>query len=144
MDLLLDRIYKGETYTIGKLYINGVYFCDTIEDKVRILNSYEDKVYAETAIPIGRYKVILSYSPHFKRTLPELLSVEFFKNIRIHNGTDEKDSAGCIIVGENKIKGKVVNSKVTLNKLMEILQPAWDRKEPIFITVSSNEQNKKI
>lgn len=141
MEILVDRIYKGETYTIGKLYINGVYFCDTIEDKVRLLNSYEDKVYAQTAIPIGRYKVILSYSPHFKCTLPELQSVEFFKNIRIHNGTDENDSAGCIIVGENKIKGKVINSKITLNKLMDILQPAWDRNEPIHITIAFHEKN---
>ena len=122
MKLRLKRIFKGDKYTIGHLFINDVYFCDTIEDKVRILNSFEDKVYAETAIPIGVYKVILTYSPHFKRVLPELVNVEFFKNIRIHSGNDENDSAGCIIVGENKVKGKVINSKITLDKLIDILQ----------------------
>ena len=132
MELRLERIFNGDTYTIGHLYINDVYFCDTIEDKVRILNSYEDKVYKETAIPMGRYKVILTYSPHFKRILPELLNVEFFSNIRIHNGTDENSTSGCIIVGENKVKGKVINSKETIDRLMNILQST---KEEIFISI---------
>ena len=135
MEILEDRIYLGETYTIGNLFVNGSYVCDTIEDVVRELNSEKDKVYSETAIPKGRYKVILSYSPHFKRVLPEILDVPYFKNIRIHAGNTEDDSAGCLIVGENKVKGKVINSKVTLEKLMKIITPAWEKKEPIYITI---------
>ena len=133
----LNRIYKTDKFTIGKLYINNKYFCDTIEDKVRLLNSYEDKVYGETAIPIGRYKVILSYSNHFKRKLPEILNVDFFKGIRIHEGNTEKDSSGCIIVGEckNKEEGYVYNSKNTMKKLMEILEPAYNNNEEIIINV---------
>ena len=135
MELKLDRKYKKQNYTIGDLYVNGQWFCNTIEDKVRILNSFEDKVYGETAIPEGRYKVLVTYSPKFKRYLPELINTPFFKNIRIHSGNTEKDSEGCIIVGENKVKGKVVNSKATLDRLMNILLPASQRGEEIFITI---------
>ena len=135
MEILTDRVFLGEKYTIGNMFVNGMYVCDTIEDRVRILNSEKDKVKDETAIPKGRYKVILSYSPHFKRVLPELIDVPYFKNIRIHNGNDETHSSGCLVVGLNKVKGKVVDSKVTLDKLMARLQPAWDKKEDIYITI---------
>jgi len=121
--LLLERIVKEEEYTLGKLYINGKYFCDTIEDKVRLLNSYEDKVYSETAIPIGVYKVVLSYSNRFKRILPEVLNVMFFKGIRIHAGNTAEDSAGCILVGKNRNpkEGKIYDSRKTLEELIKIL-----------------------
>ena len=135
MELILDRIFLGEKYTIGNLFINGSYFCDVIEDVVRVLNSEKDKVKSETAIPRGRYKVVLSYSPNFKRVLPEILNVPYFSGIRIHGGNSEKDSAGCLIVGENKVVGKVINSKVTLEKLMNVLKPASDKKEDIWITI---------
>ena len=120
--LHLKRVYKGDKYTIGHLYINDEYFCDTIEDVVRELNSDKDKVYGETAIPEGTYNVSITYSPKFKRKLPLLHDVPYFTGIRIHRGTTEKDSSGCIIVGENKVKGKVVNSAVTEKKLMKILE----------------------
>lgn len=134
MEIRVDRKYKKEEYTIGKMYLNGMYFCDTLEDKVRILNEFEDKIYGETAIPYGRYRVILTYSPHFKRILPELVSVEFFKEIRIHNGSTKEDTKGCILVGENKVKGMVVNSKKTIKRLMDILLKL-DKDEEIFITI---------
>ena len=137
MEIDLERIYKGIDYTIGKLYINGSYLCDTLEDKVRILNSYEDKVYGETAIPIGRYKVILSYSNHFKRILPEILNVEFFKGVRIHEGNDKDNTEGCVLVGEcrNVEEGYIYNSKKAMKKLMGILQTATDNKEEIYINI---------
>jgi hypothetical protein len=122
MRLKLERIFKGDNYTIGKLYIDGVYFCDTLEDKVRELNDISDKVYGKTAIPEGLFDVILSYSPSFRRVLPELLNVPYFKYIRIHSGNKAEDSNGCILVGENKVKGKVINSRITENKLMDILE----------------------
>ena len=128
MKLLLKRIALRDTYTIGKIYIDGEYFCDTLEDKVRDLNKNgvfdgdEKKVDGETAIPYGTYKVILSYSPKFKRILPELLDVPCFTGIRIHRGNTEKDTAGCLLVGENKVRGKVLNSTYWEKKLIEKLE----------------------
>jgi hypothetical protein len=137
MEIELKRIYKGVDYTIGELYIDGIFICNTLEDKVRLLNSYEDKVYAKTAIPYGRYKVIISYSPHFKQLLPEILNVDFFKYIRMHTGNDKDDSAGCILVGECRDvkEGYIYNSKKALKKVMDILTPAWNKKEDIHITI---------
>ena len=133
MELTLKRIYKGETYTIGKLYIDGAYFCDTIEDKVRDLPSIcpdtprwltckcKQKVYGGTAIPAGTYKVTMENSTRFKRVLPYLNKVPHFLGILIHSGNTEKDSAGCILVGFNKIKGRIVDSRATSDKLNTIL-----------------------
>lgn len=135
MELLVNREYKKDKYTIGFLYINGTYICDTLEDKVRVLENEEDKVYGETAIPEGRYEVILSYSKRFKKVLPELLGVEFFKGVRIHSGNTDKDTEGCILVGENKEVGKVINSRKTMKKLMSKLKTAWDSGEKIYINI---------
>lgn len=121
MTLLLKRIALRDTYTIGKLYIDGVYRCDTIEDKVRNLDK-EKKVYGETAIPYGTYKVSWTYSPKFKKYMPLLEDVPHFAGIRIHSGNTAKDSLGCIIVGENKQKGMVLNSRATVNKLYPLIK----------------------
>ena len=117
MELRLNRKYLGNDYTIGDLFINEVFYCNTLEDKVRDFNKDgdlndigESKVYGETAIPYGTYKIILNKSPKFKRDLPRLLDVPHFEGILIHRGNTAKDSAGCILVGENKIKGMVINS----------------------------------
>lgn len=132
MKLLVKRIFKGENYTIGHLYIDGKYFSDVLEDPVRLLNDYEDKVYGKTAIPEGVYQVKLTYSPRFKRVLPEILNVQFFKGIRIHSGNTADDSEGCLLVGENKVKGKVINSKKTLERLLKILKTV---SEPIILQI---------
>ena len=140
MEILLDRICRKETYTIGHFYINNTYFCDTVEDKDRDLNKNgkfdngETKVYGLTAIPNGRYLVKLTYSPNFKRVLPEIINVNSFSGIRIHSGNFASDSLGCVIVGENKVKGGVINSKVYEKKLIEILKKVPDG-EQIWITV---------
>lgn len=126
IQLKLKRIAYKDTYTVGKLYIDDIYFCDTIEDKVRELNSIKDKIAGETAIPKGAYQVILNVSPKFKRLLPRLLSVPFFEGILIHRGNSAKDSAGCILVGENKEVGKVINSTKYETKLIEILKKDSD------------------
>lgn len=125
MELKLNRLHKNPTYTIGKLYIDGQYLCDTVEDCDRGLKQSMTsqqiavkKVYGKTAIPSGRYKVTLTFSNKFKRVLPLVNDVIGFLGIRIHAGNTADDSLGCIIVGENKIKGGVVNSKVTLERLM--------------------------
>lgn len=128
MELLLERKYCKEKYTVGRLYIDGIFFSNTLEDKVRDVNKNgkfdngEYKVYAETAIPYGEYEVKVTYSPKFKRELPLLLNVPCFEGIRIHRGNTHKDSSGCILLGENKQKGKVINStqyEVALTKILK-------------------------
>ena len=131
MRLTLDRFFKGKDYTIGRLYIDGVYFCDTLEDTVRGLPE-EEKIYSRTAIPAGTYKITLNIvSPKYSLRksydwcggrLPRLLNVPFFDGILIHAGNTAKDSAGCILVGENKEKGKVLNSMATLKRLYKVLK----------------------
>lgn len=141
MNITLNRIAKKSKYTIGKLYIDGKYFCDTIEDTDRGLTQTmtdaqvkSKKVYGQTAIPTGTYRVIINYSNKFKRQMPLLLNVPGFLGIRIHSGNTEKDTEGCLIVGKNKVVGKVIESKDTYNKLFSILCEA-NKKEAIKITI---------
>ena len=138
MELKLKRLYKKSDYTIGKLYVDGEYFCDTVEDTDRGLSQdmknstiEAKKIYGKTAIPTGRYSVVLSYSNKFKKTLPLLKDVLGFSGVRIHSGNTAEDSLGCIIVGENKIKGGVINSRATMERLMAKLR---GQKE-IYITI---------
>lgn len=143
MTIRLRRLYPRPDYTIGRLYVNGVGFCDTLEDRVRDLNKDGDlndegegKVYAQTAIPYGTYQVILSQSPKFGRLLPELLDVPHFKHIRIHAGNYAKDSAGCILVGENKVKGGLVNSRVYETMITQAIMNAIERDETVKIIIT--------
>lgn len=141
MKLLLKRIAKRETYTIGKLYVDNHLFCDTCEDRVRDIER-EGKVYGKTAIPYGTYKVTLGVqSPKYsqrasynwcKGYLPRLMNVPHFDGILIHAGNTAEDSAGCILVGENKVVGKVINSMATLKRLYGILKEAG---EDITLTI---------
>ena len=134
MNIVLKRIAKRDTYTIGQLYIDGQYWCDTLEDRVRDL-SKERKVAGETAIPAGTYDVEVNISPKFKRLLPRLLSVPHFEGVLIHRGNTAADSAGCILVGENKAKGKVLNSTIWEHRITEYLLDAQNKGEDIKITV---------
>lgn len=143
MELRLRRIAKRETYTIGRLYIDGVYFSDTLEDRDRGLDQgmllpviRARKRAGATAIPTGRYRVTLGVqSPRFKSKaaykfcdgyLPRLLNVIGFDGILIHIGNTAKDTEGCILVGRNTIVGMVTESRVTFNKLYERLKEAKD------------------
>ncbi|MDR1091333.1 MAG: DUF5675 family protein [Prevotella sp.] len=133
MKLNLKRIARKPGYTIGKLYIDGLYFCDTIEDTDRGLRQVMPlteikriKVQDRTAIPTGEYKMTVNVSPSKKRLLPRLLDVPGFEGILIHRGNTENDSSGCIIVGENKVVGKVINSTGYELKLVELLKNAKD------------------
>lgn len=138
MEILVKRIAKKSKYTIGKMYIDGQYICDTLEDTDRGLNqnmSLEEiknkKVYGETAVPTGTYKVDMNtVSPKFKsRTwakpyggkLPRLVLVPGYDGVLIHPGNKAEDTLGCILVGENKAVGQVLNSQVTFKKIMSIL-----------------------
>ena len=142
MKITIKTIYKGD-YTIGKLYLNDIYFCDTLEDPIRDLNNDGDlhdigekKIWGDTAIPKGIYTVILSYSPKFKKILPRLLNVPNFDGILIHGGrliTTKIDTHGCILVGENKVKGQLINSKETIKNLIIKLLDSGDKKHVIEI-----------
>lgn len=141
MQMLLKRIAKKDTYTIGKLYIDGVYFCDTLEDKDRGLTQSmqlseikNKKVYGQTAIPTGRYQITITYSNRFKQLMPLINNVPGFAGIRIHIGNTSKDTDGCILVGNNKVVGKVLESKITYQKLYQILSKA-NNDQKIYITI---------
>ena len=120
----IKRFVFKETYTIGKLYVDGVYICDTIEDKVRVLNSAKDKVYGFTAIPRGEYKADVAFSNKFRYNVVRLFGVPYFEGIYIHKGNTEKDSLGCVIVGKNDKKGWVSNPTIAMNKLIEAVEGA--------------------
>lgn len=127
MKIKVDRIYKGESYTIGKMYLNGEYFCDTLEDAVRPV-----KIPNETAIPAGTYKVEVTYSPKFKRDLPLLIDVPNYTGIRIHNGSNKDHTSGCILVGFNKTKGQLTDSHIMCKLLTKRLKSL---SEPIEIEI---------
>lgn len=114
MQVKLKRTFKGPEYTIGKLYIDDNYFCDTLEDTVRSV-----KIAGKTAIPAGKYKVKKTMSPRFKTILPEILNVPNFSGVRIHSGNTAKDTDGCLLLGLNKAKGAVLCSKNAMAFFMD-------------------------
>ena len=138
MKLEVKRIAKQSTYTIGKLFIDGEYFCDTLEDVCRGLTQdmteaqiAQIKVKGQTAIPSGTYKVDITFSQKFKKYLPILENVKGFEGIRIHSGNDSDDTEGCLLVGKNDVVGKVTNSVYYFNKIMTELL-----KDPNNITIT--------
>lgn len=120
MRLVLKRIAFRKTYTIGKLYVDGVYFCDTLEDPVR----EGEKIYGRTAIPAGKYDVLITMSPRFRKMLPLLLNVPGFEGVRIHSGNNADDTEGCILVGVNDKPGWISQSRATMTRLMAKLESA--------------------
>lgn len=134
MILELNRIAKKPHYTIGRLFVDGKYFCDTLEDRCCDLDK-EEKVMNETAIPEGIYEVIVNVSVKFKRKLPLLLDVPYFTGIRIHRGNTDKDTSGCILVGENNQPGRVANSTGYELRLTEMLEREMLSREKITIEV---------
>ena len=146
MELVLTRIAKRGTYTIGRLSIGGAYFCDTLEPaalelktsvaKESVLRSPRKAAELKPfAIPEGRYAVVISYSPKMREWLPILLGVPMFTGIRIHAGNTAKDTQGCILVGRNLKKGMVLNSRIWLRRLKEKIVEAKGRGEAVWITV---------
>lgn len=132
-NLTLKRTYPKEKYTIGELYIEGEYYCDTLEDTVR---EPDVKIAGKTAIPYGKYEVIVNRSPKFKRDLPLLLDVPNFEGIRIHRGNTDKDTSGCILVGENKQRGIVINSTEKEEYITKLLKEAISLGFKVFIEIT--------
>ena len=151
MELILERIAKRKTYTIGRLYIRRQvmdeylpgtaddYFCDTLEPTWRDYEHGAYKVKGRSAIPEGRYAIVISWSPKFKQWLPILLGgPEFNKQwqgIRIHAGNTAADTEGCILVGKNREVGKVLDSRIWVHRLKQKIVEAKGRAEPVWITI---------
>ena len=151
MELILERIAKRKTYTIGRLYIQrrvddeylagteNRYFCDTLEPTWRDYEHGAYKVKGRSAIPEGRYAVVISWSPKFKQWLPVLLGDEAFKRqwsgIRIHAGNTSEDTEGCILVGKNREVGKVLDSRIWLQRLRQKIVEAKERGDAVWLTV---------
>ena len=153
MKILVDRKWKKDTYTIGNLYINGKLFCNTLEDRDRGLKDTDalskiksKKVYGETAIPTGTYRVTLNvvspkyaavqwYSDLCGGKMPRLLNVPGFDGILIHPGNTALDTNGCILVGKNTVKGKVMQSKETFASLYKQMKAAASKGEVIELTI---------
>ena len=152
MHIISERIAKRSTYTISNMYIDGVKFCNVLEDTDRGLTQdtplkdiQKIKVYGKTAIPTGTYKVTLDVvSPKFSKykqykfcngKLPRLLDVPGFNGILIHIGNTEADTDGCLMVGKNNVVGKVTESTVTFKALYAKMQEAVENGEEITITI---------
>ena len=151
MELILERIAKRKTYTIGHLYILRQvmdeyrpgeakdYFCDTLEPTWRDYVNGAYKVKGRSAIPEGRYAVVISYSPKFKKWLPILLGGPEFnrkwQGIRIHAGNCSEDTEGCILVGKNREVGKVLDSRIWVHRLKQKIVEAKGRGEAVWLTI---------
>jgi len=147
MELILERIAKRKTYTIGRLYIQrrvddeylagteNQYFCDTLEPTWRDYEHGAYKVKGRSAIPEGRYAVVISWSPKMKQWLPILLGVPKFSGIRIHAGNTAEDTEGCILLGKNREVGKVLDSRIWVQRLKRKIVEAKDRGEAVWLTV---------
>lgn len=142
MELLVKRINFTEDYTEGQLFVNGKYICDTLEDKDRGLDNsmseddvLQRKVYGKTAIPIGRYRIIIDYSNKFKKNLIHILNVKGFDGIRIHSLNEASQSLGCIGVGKKTSDGWISESRKTYSIVHSIVEEALKKNENVFITI---------
>jgi len=130
MKLELIRDIFTDTFTLGKLNVNGEFFAYTVEDKVRKPN--EVKVFGETAIPYGTYKIAMTMSNRFKVVMPLLLNVDGFEGVRIHSGNTSADTEGCLIIGNIRTDNGVADSRTACAKLYDMLEKETDNE----ITIS--------
>lgn len=152
MELDLYRRSTVQTRTPGDLYIDGAYFCHTVEDIVRDRDVDQDgdvdaqdvkqfKVYGQTAIPAGRYPMVLEHSPKYGPDTLTIKDVPGFTGIRVHPGNTEKDTEGCLILGEDFAPPfyTVVRSRYAVARLKNTVSPALIRGEKIWITIHNYE-----
>lgn len=141
MKLRLERLWPKKDYTVGRLYVDDRLFCNTLEDRIvdknknGVFDGDEKKVYSESAIPYGTYKIIYNWSPKFGRNLPRLLNVPHFEGILIHPGNTAADSAGCILVGKNTEVGRLTNSRYISDELNKLIDEAQRKGESITIEI---------
>jgi hypothetical protein len=141
MKLRLERLWPKKDYTVGRLYVDDRLFCNTLEDRIvdknknGVFDGDEKKVYGESAIPYGTYKIIYNWSPKFGRNLPRLLNVPHFEGILIHPGNTAADSAGCILVGKNTEVGRLTNSRYISDELNKLIDEAQQKGESITIEI---------
>lgn len=144
MDIVVKRINFTEDYTEGKLYINGTYICDTLEDKDRGLDNsmsvdeiLQVKVYSKTSIPTGRYRIIIDYSNKFQKNLIRILNVRGFDGIRLHSLNEASQSLGCIGVGKKMSDGWIGESRKTYAIVHSIVEKAIKNNESVYLTIVS-------
>ena len=134
MKLILTRIARKAEYTIGRLEDeNGKKLCDTLEPIWRNYDGGELKIPKKSAIPEGTYRVVTTYSLRFRKYLPLLVGVPGFEGVRIHSGNTSRDTEGCILVGQNLQVGKVLWSRITLEKLMKLIE----NEKEIYLTIKN-------
>lgn len=136
MNLSLIRDTFTETSTTGKLFIENEFECYVLEDQDRKLEAGGSKIYGRTAIPRGRYKIELDWSPKYGRDMPHILDVPQFEGIRIHTGNRSEDSEGCLIPGQERIENYVRNSKLAFDALLQKLNLAWANNEEVWLTIT--------
>ena len=142
MKIELERRWKRKGYTIGVLSVNGQRICETVEDEDRGLTAdmplkelQAKKVKGQTAIPTGTYKVVITYSPRFKKQLPLLQNVPGYEGVRIHPGNTAKDTEGCILCGRNTIKGGVTDSRLWTGRVIDMIDKTLKSKEEVTIWI---------
>lgn len=135
MEMKLIRETFTDQSTIGRLLIDGCFYGWTLEDVDRKLEDGGQKIYGKTAIPLGRYRVIINHSARFKRDLPLLLNVPQFEGIRIHSGNTPKDTEGCILPGLTKGVNHVNHSRAAFNDVFNAIKSARDRGDDVWITI---------
>lgn len=137
MKLHLHRYAFGSAATLGDLFVDGAYFCKTLEDVDRKLECDGEKVHGQTAIPRGTYNVIIDWSPRFARELPHVLDVPGFEGIRIHPGNKSADTEGCILVGKDVINDDFISdSRSTFLSLLFRMEEVYERGGTITLEVS--------
>jgi hypothetical protein len=135
MDIILKRTTFTEHSTIGEMYVDGVFECYTLEDRTRAPGV---KIPKETAIPYGRYQLVLDYSPKYKRIYPHILDVPMFTGIRIHPGNTDIDTEGCILLGRVKVLNKVLFSRMAFDSFLVKLSEALLIDKAAMITIISD------
>lgn len=129
----VKRASCGATCTLGKMYIDDVEYCYTLEDVVR-----EEKVYGETAIPAGRYRVVVTHSNRFGCDMPLLMEVPNFSGVRIHYGNTDADTHGCILVGTHVSPNgdAITESRAAYYRVFDKIRDAIEQGEEVHIEVT--------
>ena len=134
MKIEIKRDIKGNTYTAGKMYVDGRHFADTLEPRA-IDWSKEEKTLGKTAIPEGTYKVEMRYSTKFKTQMPFVQNVPHFDGIMLHVGNSVRDSRGCILIGTRTYPSVLTHSREAVNRLILLMEE--HKGESVTLTVEN-------